>query len=101
MFDIIGPTEIVLIAVLFVVLFNSRDMMGIIRLLGKSYARANQYFYKLKSEIMYEPPTGEELKSIRETEEMYKKYSDDPESAAGENTKKGGEENSPPPPDSK
>ena len=79
MFDFIGSTEIILVAVLLVVLFNSRDMIGIIRALGKIYARARRYYYRLKSEIMYEPPTEEELKSRRKTEEMYKKYSEEPE----------------------
>ena len=74
MFDFLGTSELALVFVLIIILFNAKDMVKVIKFMKKTYDQAQSYYYKLKGEIMYEPPTEEELKARKETEEFYKKY---------------------------
>jgi Sec-independent protein translocase protein TatA len=74
MFDVIGFDEIVLVCLLALLLFNSRDMVRIAKFLGQQYRKLEGYYYRLKAEMLSEPPTPEQIAKAREIDKFYEDY---------------------------
>jgi Sec-independent protein translocase protein TatA len=74
MFDSIGISEIVLVFLLALFFFDARDMVRIAKFLGAQYRRLENYWRKLKEDLMFEPPTPAELKAKEEIDHFYEQY---------------------------